>query len=284
MQWDASADFGVQKQTLVDLAREFAEKTVPSCREKIVDLSMAFIKDDAVVLTHSYSRVVMQILLAAARRGNSISVIVTESRPSGLGLKTYDELTSAGIPTTVIGDAATAYMGEKVDPRPRRRRGRVRERRPAQLHRHTQPRPRRQGLPETVLRSRREVSWQTSSARFIDDAHGTTPTLSLSYKFLRIFPLSQFDLPTPSASPLHASTARPDATPTLSSSASATDEDPGKDKLRGTRLMTREMEEKNPAVDYTSPDLVTFLFSDVGVLTPSGVGDALLAVYGGNAD
>lgn len=48
--------------------------------------------------------------------------------------------------------------------------------------------------------------------------------------------------------------------------------------------MTREMEEKNPAVDYTSPDLVTFLFSDVGVLTPSGVGDALLAVYGGNAD
>lgn len=115
MQWDASADFGVQKQTLVDLAREFAEKTVPSCREKIVDLSMAFIKDDAVVLTHSYSRVVMQILLAAARRGNSISVIVTESRPSGLGLKTYDELTSAGIPTTVIGDAATAYMGEKID-------------------------------------------------------------------------------------------------------------------------------------------------------------------------
>ncbi len=34
-------------------------------------------------------------------------------------------------------------------------------------------------------------------------------------------------------------------------------------------------------IDYTTPDLVTFLFSDVGVLTPSGVGDALLAVYGG---
>lgn len=116
MQWDATADFGVQKQTLVNLAREYAEKTVPSCREKIVELSMAFInKDDAVILTHSYSRVVMQILLAAARRGNSISVIVTESRPSGLGLKTYHELTQAGIPTKVIGDAATAYMGEKID-------------------------------------------------------------------------------------------------------------------------------------------------------------------------
>lgn len=31
-------------------------------------------------------------------------------------------------------------------------------------------------------------------------------------------------------------------------------------------------------------ELVTFIFSDVGSLRPSGVGDALLAVYGGNAD
>lgn len=48
--------------------------------------------------------------------------------------------------------------------------------------------------------------------------------------------------------------------------------------------MTPSMEEKNPQIDYTKPDLITFIFSDVGSLRPSGVGDALLAVYGGNAD
>jgi translation initiation factor eIF-2B subunit alpha len=116
MQWDASGDFELQKKKLVDLAREYAERTVPSCREKIVNMAKPFIRDDAIILTHSYSRVVMKILLAAAAQGgNSISVYVTESRPGGLGLKTYDELTAAGIPTTVICDSAAAYVGEKID-------------------------------------------------------------------------------------------------------------------------------------------------------------------------
>lgn len=116
MQWDASGDFELQKKKLVDLAREYAEKTVPSCREKIVNMAKPFIRDDAIILTHSYSRVVMQILLAAAKQGgNGISVYVTESRPGGLGLTTYDELTAAGISTTVICDSAAAYIGEKID-------------------------------------------------------------------------------------------------------------------------------------------------------------------------
>ena len=115
MQWDASADFAVQKKKLVDLAREFAEKTVPSCRDKITELAMPFIRDKSIILTHSYSRVVMQILLAAQARGLDINVYVTESRPGGLGIKTYNELTQAGIPTTVLCDSAAAFVGEKVD-------------------------------------------------------------------------------------------------------------------------------------------------------------------------
>ena len=46
--------------------------------------------------------------------------------------------------------------------------------------------------------------------------------------------------------------------------------------------MTPEMEALNPLIDYTLPELVTFIVSDIGILTPSGVSDALLAVYGGN--
>lgn len=60
--------------------------------------------------------------------------------------------------------------------------------------------------------------------------------------------------------------------------------DTKKQTTANTKLMTTAMEEKNPQIDYTKPDLITFIFSDVGSLRPSGVGDALLAVYGGNAD
>ncbi len=101
--------------------------------------------------------------------------------------------------------------------------------------------------------------------------------LAESFKFLRMFPLNH------TTSPLTADEnllAFPDlngeqkevgaeATPKLGS------------ENREYGIMSKAQEALNPAIDYTTPDLVTFLFSDVGVLTPSGVGDALLAVYGG---
>lgn len=46
--------------------------------------------------------------------------------------------------------------------------------------------------------------------------------------------------------------------------------------------MTPKMEALNPSIDYTLPELVTFIVSDIGILTPSGISDALLAVYGGD--
>lgn len=69
-----------------------------------------------VILTHSYSRVVMQLLMEAARfHRNTLSIYVTESRPGGLGLKTYQELTAAGIPATLVLDTAVAYVMSRVD-------------------------------------------------------------------------------------------------------------------------------------------------------------------------
>lgn len=69
-----------------------------------------------VILTHSYSRVVMQLLKEASQlHRNTISVYVTESRPGGLGLKTYEELTAAGIPATLVLDTAVAYVMSRVD-------------------------------------------------------------------------------------------------------------------------------------------------------------------------
>ena len=79
-------DFETHKQSLITTALEFAHNTVPSCRERITALLVPFIKDDTVILTHAYSRVVMQVLLTAVKTHRKrISVYVTESRPSEHG-------------------------------------------------------------------------------------------------------------------------------------------------------------------------------------------------------
>jgi translation initiation factor eIF-2B subunit alpha len=49
------------------------------------------------------------------RKGRRISVYVTETRPRGLGIRTHDILTKAGIPCTIILDSAVAYTMDKVD-------------------------------------------------------------------------------------------------------------------------------------------------------------------------
>jgi len=43
--------------------------------------------------------------------------------------------------------------------------------------------------------------------------------------------------------------------------------------------MSQEQIRKNPDVDYTRPDLITLVFSDVGVLTPDGVSSFLVGVF-----
>ncbi len=35
----------------------------------------------------------------------------------------------------------------------------------------------------------------------------------------------------------------------------------------------------NPRNDYTPPDLITLLFTDVGILTPAAVSDELIALH-----
>jgi translation initiation factor eIF-2B subunit alpha len=39
------------------------------------------------------------------------------------------------------------------------------------------------------------------------------------------------------------------------------------------------MEPDHPSVDYTPPNYISLLFTDIGVLTPSGVSDELIQFY-----
>lgn len=117
-------------------------------------------------------------------------------------------------------------------------------------------------------------------------------SLQTSFKFLRIFPLSQDDLPGPSNRSIlpfpsigidatGSSSTSSAPTPTLSTppEIESNKVEEFEEKDRAKLIMSRELEVQNPLIDYTHPELITFVFSDVGVLATSGVGDALLSVY-----
>ncbi|NXS67750.1 EI2BA factor, partial [Pandion haliaetus] len=70
-----------------------------------------------------------------------------------------------------------------------------------------------------------------------------------SFKFVRLFPLNQQDVP-------------------------------DKFKYKADTLKTSQnLMEEHPWIDYTSPSLITLLFTDLGVLTPSAVSDELIKLY-----
>lgn len=50
------------------------------------------------------------------------------------------------------------------------------------------------------------------------------------------------------------------------------------DTLKSVRA-GQDLKEEHPWVDYTSPSLITLLFTDLGVLTPSAVSDELIKLY-----
>jgi len=113
-------DFQMCKRKLIDRGDQFAQKSQAS-RAKIAQLADRFIRDGAVVLTHSFSRVVQALLLYAASQGKRFRVIVTEARPgeppnnNNNGYVTAARLQQAQIPVTVIMDSGVGHIMELVD-------------------------------------------------------------------------------------------------------------------------------------------------------------------------
>ncbi|XP_051545922.1 translation initiation factor eIF-2B subunit alpha isoform X2 [Myxocyprinus asiaticus] len=70
-----------------------------------------------------------------------------------------------------------------------------------------------------------------------------------SFKFVRLYPLNQQDVP-------------------------------DRFKYKADILRTVEdLNQEHPMIDYTPPSLITLLFTDLGVLTPSAVSDELIKLY-----
>lgn len=89
-------------------------RKLQEARPKIALLGAPFILDGHRILTHSKSRVVLQMLVEAARN-KRFHVFVTESYPDRSGSLMRDELVKHNISCTLILDSAVGYVMESVD-------------------------------------------------------------------------------------------------------------------------------------------------------------------------
>jgi translation initiation factor eIF-2B subunit delta len=98
-------------------ARAASEFAVRASRNTtaVAALAAELIAPGAVILTHSRSSTVLAGLLEAARRGQSFSLIATESRPMLEGRQLAESASGAGVQVSMIVDSAAALVMDRVD-------------------------------------------------------------------------------------------------------------------------------------------------------------------------
>ncbi|XP_069817025.1 translation initiation factor eIF2B subunit alpha isoform X2 [Dendropsophus ebraccatus] len=200
-------------------------KRISLSRDKITKLCCPFIKDGAKILTHAYSRVVLKVLEEAAAANKRFSVYVTESQPDLSGRNMAKALQNINVPVTVILDAAVGYIMEKVDLVIVGAEGVVES----------------GGIINKIGTNQMAVCAKAQNKPFY--------VVAESFKFVRLFPLNQRDVP---------------------------------DKFKykaDTQQQKKDLMKEHPWIDYTSPSLITLLFTDLGVLTPSAISDELIKLY-----
>lgn len=214
-------DFQSARARLIQRGNHFA-KTSVRARATIAELGARFIRSGATVLVHGYSRVVLEVLKQAATRGSRFSIIVTEGRPDNTGLNMARALDGVGIPTTLVLDSGAAYCLDRVSLVLVGAEGVVEN----------------GGIINKLGTYQLAICAKTHGIPFYAAAE--------SYKFARLYPLSQGDLP---VEPKHV--------------------DLGSHIPAGLVV-------DNPSRDYTPPSYITLLFTDLGVRTPAAVSDELI--------
>ncbi|KAH9450848.1 hypothetical protein Pst134EA_017442 [Puccinia striiformis f. sp. tritici] len=254
--------FADHKHSLVNQALKYVAESRSTCVEKVASSAARFIEDGSTIMVHGYSRVVLHTLIKAyspsEKPRKRFQVFVTESRPSGLGLKTHAILEQFGIPCVVLLDSAVAYTMAKVD------------------------------LvlvgAEAVLEDGGLINYIGCYQMAIAAKAHHKPFYALteSYKFLRLFPLSQYDVPTkqptlqfPSSKVTTNQIGRSQTAPSLPGSTIQSQ------SFIPAKLTLGQIAANNPTLDYTTPDLITLVISDSGILTPPGVAEVLLSIFGG---
>lgn len=230
-------DFAECRRQVLERGERFQMISL-AARDRIAHQAKEFVPANSTVLTHGWSRVVAAILLEASKNNKHFDLIILEGRPDMSGAKaaaSYAQETK--IPVKVVTDAAMAYVMEKVD------------------------------LvlvgAEGVLENGGVVNKIGTYALATCAKAAGKPfyVAAESYKFARMYPFSQADVPQNMANDVP-----------LDFYAVSND--------TATKMdMPSNVAVENPPTDFTPSNYITLLFTDLGVLTPSAVSDELIRLY-----
>ena len=243
-------DFTASRNEVLERGQRFAGISLAS-RDRIAHIAADFIQEGQTVLTHGWSRVVASILLKAAETKN-FDIILLEGRPDAAGAKAARAYASheSKIPTTVVLDSAMGHVMETVD---------------VVLV----------GAEAVVENGGFVNKMGTYALATCAKAHGKPFYVAAeSYKFARLYPLNQQDLPVMgNSSPIEfvdtsfqPTTAKKEESSQLSNSFNPIS-------------LPENVRVENSPCDFTPAKFITLLFTDLGVLTPSAVSDELIRLY-----
>ncbi|KAF2121137.1 translation initiation factor eIF-2B subunit alpha [Lophiotrema nucula] len=250
-----SDDFRAIRNHLLSSGRLFVERAKAG-REKIASFGKHFIRDGATVLTNGGSRVVGALLRRAAESSTLRFKVIyvlspSANRDSGEGHKTVADLRAHNVPVATIPDSAVAYSLGKVDMVIVGAEGVVEN----------------GGIISRLGTYQMGLLAKSKGKPFY--------VVAESHKFVRLYPLSQFDLPI-DQKVLDFKVTDDDK----SASEQKISEDEGVADLGSTDVRSKcSGSHSEDAVDFTPPDLISGIITESGVLTPSAVSEELIKIW-----
>ncbi|KAI4636098.1 hypothetical protein J4E83_001052 [Alternaria metachromatica] len=252
-------DFRAIRNHLLSNGKLFVDRAKQS-REKIASFGKHFIRDGGTVLTNGGSRVVGALLRTAAEsstlRFKVIYVLPSSSSSDAKeGLQTVADLREHNVPVATIPDSAVAYSLGKVDMVIVGAEGVVEN----------------GGIISRMGTYQLGVLAKSKGKPFY--------VVAESHKFVRLYPLSQFDLPIEQkvldfkVAEEHKAEHKPKS-----------DEEQRNVFDEAIADMTAKQRsavvplDAHDAVDFTPPDLISGIITESGVLTPSAVSEELIKI------
>ncbi|KAI8093411.1 uncharacterized protein BX664DRAFT_329651 [Halteromyces radiatus] len=192
-----------------------------------------FINDNSILLIPEPCPVIMQMLEYAVNvQHKRFKVLIAEGGIEGRGRQVVEKLQTVGIPCRIILDAAIGYMMDKVD----------------MIFVGAEGVVENGGVINQIGTYQMALVAKTLGKPVY--------VVTESYKFVRVYPLNQYDLPS--------------ITPEIVKFTS---------RRKDYIIEVDDIVNSNPSVDYTPPQYLTLLLTDLGELTPSGVSDELIKLY-----
>jgi len=256
-------DFEQCKSVLIQRGVKFAELSL-AARARIAALGAGFVRNGGTVLVHGKSRCVEGILRRAAEQGKRFHVLVTEGRPGCPGREAAESLArQTGMQVTVIVDAAAAHFMQEVSVV--------------------------MVGAEGVVENGGTVNLVgTLGVALAAKAFGVPVYAAAeSYKFARLYPLTQADVRNAAWSAAAAdSKSESGGTPPRGGWGAGAGQQqhhhhhhPHHPYQQGGTGDSNDVATATVNVDYTPPELITLLITDLGVLTSSAVSDELIKLY-----